>query len=49
MSADENGIVLNEDIVVKDGNKKTKSKQINNIPFNNIKETRVIFSFDKII
>lgn len=49
MSADENGLSLNEDITVKSGNKKEKQKQLNNIPFNNIKETRVIFSFDKII
>ena len=49
MAADENGLSLNEDITVKDGNKKIKTKQLNNIPFNNIKETRVIFSFDKII
>ena len=49
MSADENELSLNEDIVIKTGNKKEKQKQLNNIPFNNIKETRVIFSFDKII
>ena len=49
LSADENTLVLNEDTVVKTGNKKEKLKQINNIPFTNIKETRVIFSFDKII
>jgi ribosome maturation factor RimP len=48
MSIDEEGIVLNEDISVKNGNKKEKQKQLNNIPFSNIKETRVIFSFDKI-
>lgn len=46
MSVDENGIMLNED--VKSANKKEKLKQLNNIPFSNIKETRVIFSFDKI-
>jgi ribosome maturation factor RimP len=49
MSADGNELSLNEDIVVKTGNKKEKHKQLNNIPFNTIKETRVIFSFDKII
>jgi hypothetical protein len=49
MSADETTLVLNEDITVKNGNKKEKLKQLNNIPFINIKETRVIFSFDKII
>jgi ribosome maturation factor RimP len=49
MSADGNELGLNEDIVIKTGNKKEKHKQLNNIPFNTIKETRVIFSFDKII
>ena len=49
MSADENELTLNEDIIIKSGNKKEKEKQLNNIPFNKIKETRVIFSFDKII
>lgn len=49
MSADETTLVLNEDLTVKNGNKKEKLKQLNNIPFINIKETRVIFSFDKII
>lgn len=48
MSADEHGVTINEDISVKSGNKKEKLKQLNNIPFSNIKETRVIFSFDKI-
>lgn len=49
ISADENELIFNEDIVIKSGNKKEKQKQLSNIPFNNIKETRVIFSFDKII
>jgi ribosome maturation factor RimP len=48
MSASEDGITLNEDINLKNGNKKEKQKQLNNISFSNIKETRVIFSFDKI-
>ena len=49
MAADENELSLNEDITVKTGNKKEKQKQLNIIPFNKIKETGVIFSFDKII
>lgn len=49
VSADETTLVLNEDLVIKTGNKKEKQKQLNNILFNKIKETRVIFSFDKII
>ncbi len=48
MKADAEGITLNEEITVKDGNKKEKQKKINSIPFTNIKETRVIFSFDKL-
>lgn len=48
VAVDDSGLQLNEDITVKTGNKKEKHKQLNNIPFSNIKETRVIFSFDKI-
>lgn len=48
LGADDTGIVLDEDVTVKSGNKKEKLKQQNNIPFSNIKETRVIFSFDKL-
>jgi ribosome maturation factor RimP len=46
--AGENGIVLEEESTVKTGNK--KSIQLNDVhlSFNQIKETRVIFSFDKI-
>lgn len=49
LSADENALELNEETVVSNGKKKEKQKKLNIIPFNEIKETRVIFSFDKII
>lgn len=46
--ADENQIELLEEIVSKEGRKKIiQTKQIS-IPFTDIKETRVVFSFDKI-
>ncbi len=48
LNVDENGIDIDETTVIKTGNKKEKQKQQHNIPFTNIKETRVIFSFDKI-
>jgi ribosome maturation factor RimP len=48
-AADETHIELSEEVITKDGKKKvTTTKQIS-IPFTDIKETRVIFSFDKII
>jgi ribosome maturation factor RimP len=49
MSVNEEGVELNENITSKSGNKKIKQQILNNIPFTQIKETRVIFSFDKII
>jgi ribosome maturation factor RimP len=47
--ADENNLELNEELSVKNGKKKEIQHQLNKIPFSDIKETRVIFSFDKII
>ena len=49
MNADEVGIELNEERIVKGEKKKEITYQLNKIPFQNIKETRVLFSFDKII
>ena len=49
LSAPGLGIELNEEVVVKNEKKKEISHQINKIAFTSIKETRVIFSFDKII
>ena len=48
IGSDEQGITVEEEVNVKSGNKKEKQYQINHIPFTQIKETRVIFSFDKI-
>jgi ribosome maturation factor RimP len=49
LSADENGLELNEEIAVKSGKKKEINKSLKRIPFTDIKETRVLFSFDKIV
>jgi ribosome maturation factor RimP len=49
LDADENGIDFNEEITTGSGKKKQKEELLKRIPFNEIKETRVIFSFDKII
>lgn len=49
VSADENGIELNEETVVKSEKKKEVIHQLNKIPFTSIKETKVLFSFDKMI
>ena len=49
LNADEIGIELNEENIVRTNNKKAVIHQLNIIPFTEIKETRVIFSFDKII
>ena len=48
-AASTDGIELEETIIVKEGKKKEKQIQQITIPFSNIKETRVIFSFNKII
>lgn len=48
-AASTDGIELEETIIVKEGKKKEKQIQHITIPFSNIKETRVIFSFNKII
>ena len=47
-SADENGIVIAEEVTVKEGNRKTKTSRPLSLPFSDIKETRVLFSFDKL-
>jgi ribosome maturation factor RimP len=49
LNADENGIEINEETITREGRKKTISHNQHKIPFTDIKETRVIFSFDKII
>ena len=49
LSADKNFLELNEDKIVHNGKKKEIQNILNKIPFTEIKETRVIFSFDKII
>ncbi len=49
LSADANNIQLEETLIVKTGKKKEKQIQNSSIPFTNIKETKVIFSFNKII
>ncbi|MFM7216738.1 MAG: hypothetical protein ACKO1U_01820 [Bacteroidota bacterium] len=46
--ADESGIVLEEEVIRKEGKKKLVSMQELRLPFTAIKETRVLFSFDKI-
>jgi ribosome maturation factor RimP len=47
LKVDEQGIELNEERFVDPKKKKEVSYHINNIPFTSIKETKVIFSFDK--
>jgi len=49
LSADKNFLEINEEKIVLNGKKKEIQKKLNKIPFIEIKETRVIFSFDKII
>jgi ribosome maturation factor RimP len=49
INANENQIDLSEEIITKEGKKKVISHKEISIPFTDIKETRVIFSFDKII
>jgi ribosome maturation factor RimP len=49
LNADDFGIELNEENIVRTNKKKEVIHQLNKIPFTEIKETRVIFSFDKII
>ena len=49
IAADTNNIQLEETLIVKTGKKKEKQIQNSSIPFTNIKETKVIFSFNKII
>jgi ribosome maturation factor RimP len=49
VAADENHLELSEEIISKEGKKKIIQNKQTSIPFIEIKETRVIFSFDKII
>ena len=46
---DNNHIEITEELFRKDGKKKIVEKKLTSIPFTDIKETRVIFSFDKIV
>lgn len=46
--ADAEGIVLEEETTIKSGSKRTVQLSDLRLPFSQIKETRVIFSFDKI-
>lgn len=47
-AADEKGIMLDEEFIIKEGKKKTTGYREATILYEQIKETRVIFSFDKI-
>ncbi len=49
IAADENQIEINEEIKIGSGKKKEIQTKQYKIPLTEIKETRVIFSFDKII
>ncbi len=49
LNANELNLELDEETTVKSNGKKETIKKLNIIPFTDIKETRVIFSFDKII
>ncbi len=49
LNADEESIEIDEEQIVRNGKKKEIQKTFNKIPLSQIKETRVIFSFDKII
>lgn len=48
-AADRESILIDEEKTVKSGSKKTVVHNELRIPFDQIKETRVLFSFDKII
>lgn len=48
-AADEAGILLDEEFTVREGSKKSIGHREVSLRFDQIKETRVIFSFDKII
>jgi ribosome maturation factor RimP len=47
-SADSDHIEITEEVITREGKKKIHNKKVTSIPFTEIKETRVIFSFDKI-
>jgi ribosome maturation factor RimP len=49
ISADETGLEIEEEKIIREGKKKEILTTIKSIPFTDIKETRVIFAFDKII
>ncbi|MFM8432633.1 MAG: ribosome assembly cofactor RimP [Bacteroidota bacterium] len=48
VAADAEGILLEEESIKKEGKKKILEVQPVRLPFTSIKETRVLFSFDKI-
>jgi len=47
--ADQTGLLIDEEYTVREGSKKSIGHREVRLPFEQIKETRVIFSFDKII
>jgi ribosome maturation factor RimP len=49
IDADETGLEFDEELLVGQGKKKEIQKKRNRILFKDIKETRAIFSFDKIV
>jgi ribosome maturation factor RimP len=49
IAADATSLEIDEEITLRTGKKKETINKLNRIPFTDIKETRVIFSFDKII
>ncbi len=49
VSADDHFLEINVEIKISNGKKKEIQTKLNKIPFTDIKETRVIFSFDKIL
>lgn len=49
VNVDEEGLEINEDLNTGSGKKKEIQKQLSRILFQDIKETRLIISFDKII
>ena len=48
-SASSEGIILKETLVKKESGKKIKTVQSIQLPFTEIKETKVVLSFDKIV
>jgi ribosome maturation factor RimP len=48
-AVDDTHLEISEEVITKEGKKKIIHKKQTSIPFTEIKETRVLFSFDKII